>query len=86
MGATKTSIAFDAKNVAPKLPHLEQDSSTEDAAASFFVVFDQNVLSAKISSENTLHADSIKFSERRLRANDTRAATYNCTHRALPMI
>ena len=52
MGGTKISMTFAMKSVAPELPYLEQDSPTEDAAASFFGGFlPKSVIRKKIHSQ-----------------------------------
>ena len=52
MDGTKIFMTFAMKSVAPELPYLEQDSPTEDAAASFFGGFlPKSVIRKKIHSQ-----------------------------------
>lgn len=52
MDGTKIFMTFAIKSVAPELPYLEQDSPTEDAAASFFGGFlPKSVIRKKIHSQ-----------------------------------
>ena len=39
MGGTKLFMTFATRSTAPELPYLGQEAPTQDAAASFFVVF-----------------------------------------------